>query len=161
MQHLITKTTWLCNSLTSRLSFTGNGEEELVLYPSDYLDAVCSSDGNPALSLNVEDDPALDDDSWSKETLSFQHQSILLPKDLTIPLDFELRESEVPGRGLGIWSCRRINIGECFGPYTGEHRPVLQNPTQDFEVGIYQILQEYTWPGLSKFLNFLNDWFAK
>uniref|UniRef100_A0A674NSE8 MDS1 and EVI1 complex locus n=2 Tax=Takifugu rubripes TaxID=31033 RepID=A0A674NSE8_TAKRU len=36
--------------------------------------------------------------------------------------------SGVPGRRLGIWSCRRINIGECFGPYQGErwtHGPVL------------------------------------
>lgn len=111
-----------------------------MLYPSDYLDAVCSSDGDPALSLNMADDPAFADGSSSKETLSFQHESTLLPKeDLTGPLDFELRQSGVPGRGLGIWSCRRVNIGECFGPYTGAHRPVLQNPTQDFEVGTYQM----------------------
>ncbi|XP_056905963.1 histone-lysine N-methyltransferase MECOM isoform X6 [Takifugu flavidus] len=111
-----------------------NGEEELLLYPADYLDAVCSSGGDAALSLNTPDDPTLDDDSSSKESLSFQHQSLLLPKDLTIPLDFELRESGVPGRRLGIWSCRRINIGECFGPYQGERWTVRQSPTRDFEV---------------------------
>lgn len=111
-----------------------------MLYPSDYLDAVCSSDGDPALSLNVADGPTFDDGSWSKETLSFQHRSILLPKeDLTTPLDFELRQSGVPGRGLGIWSCRTVNIGERFGPFTWAHRPVLQNPTKDFEVGIYEM----------------------
>ncbi|CAF89810.1 unnamed protein product, partial [Tetraodon nigroviridis] len=80
-------------------------------------------------------DPVFEDGSSSKETLSFQHQSIFLTReDLTIPLDFELRQSGVPGRGLGIWSCRTVNIGECFGPYTRAHRPVLQNPIQDFEV---------------------------
>lgn len=128
----------LSNSLTSRLSFPGNGEEELLLYPVDYLDAVCSPGGDAALSLNTTDDPTLDDDSSSKESLSFQHKSLLLPKDLTIPLNFELRESGVPGRGLGIWSCRRINIGECFGPYKGERWTVRQSPTQDFEVGTQQ-----------------------
>lgn len=128
----------LSNSLTSRLSFPGNGEEELLLYPADYLDAVCSSGADAAPSLNTTDDPMLDDDSSSKESLSFQHKSLLLPKDLTIPLDFELRESGVPGRRLGIWSCRRINIGECFGPYKGERWTVRQSPTQDFEVGTQQ-----------------------
>lgn len=112
-----------------------------MLYPSDYLDAVCTTDGDHELSLNGGDNPALDDGSSSKETLSLQHQSILLLKeDLTIPLDFELRQSGVPGRGLGIFSCRTVNVGECFGPYTGAHGPVLQNPTQDFEVGTYQIV---------------------
>ena len=122
------------------MSFTGNEEEELVLYPSDYSDAVCSSDGDPALSLNVADDPAFDDGSSSKDTKSFQDQSILLPKeDLAISLDFELRQSGVPGRGLGLWSCRTINVGEFLGPYTRAHMPVVQNPTQDFEVGTCQM----------------------
>lgn len=131
----------MASSLTSRLSFTGNEEEELVLYPSDYSDAVCSSDGDPSFSLNAADDPVFDDGSSSKETLSFQRQSILRPKeDLTIPLDFELRQSGVPGRGLGIWSCRIVSIGECFGPYTRPQRPLLQNHTQDFEVGTNQMV---------------------
>lgn len=105
-----------------------------MLYPSGYLDAVCSSAGGPAPSLA--DDPAFDDDSSSKESLSFPHQSGLLPiRDQTIPLDFELRESRVPRGRLGIWSCRRINVGECFGPCKGEHWTALQNPSQDFEVG--------------------------
>lgn len=141
----------LSNSLTSRLSFPGNGEEELLLYPADYLEAVCSSGGEAALSLNTADDPTLDDDdSSSKESLSFQHQSLLLPKDLTIPLDLELRESGAPGRRLGIWSCRRINIGECFGPYKGARWTVRQSPTRDLEVGTQQT-------GSFK----VSDWFAE
>lgn len=105
-----------------------------MLYPSGYLDAVCSSAGGPAPPLA--DDPAFDDDSSSKESLSSPRRSGPLPtRDQTVPLDFELRESGVPGRRLGIWSCRRINVGECFGPCKGEHRTALQHPSQDFQVG--------------------------
>lgn len=104
---------------------------------------MCGSDGDPAPSSALAEDPASpllsDDDSSPQDTLSFQHQSIFLPQeDLTVPLDFELRESAVPGGGLGIWSRRRVNVGERFGPYEGEQRPSLRDPTQGWEVGTYQ-----------------------
>ncbi|XP_044058351.1 histone-lysine N-methyltransferase MECOM isoform X2 [Siniperca chuatsi] len=118
---------------------TSDGDDEFALYPSDILDDVCGSDGDPAPSSALAEDPVSpplsDDEASPQDHLSFQHQSIFLPQeDLTIPLDFELRESAVPGGGLGIWSHRRVNVGERFGPYEGEHRPCLQDPTQGWEI---------------------------
>lgn len=112
-----------------------------MLYPSDCLDAACGSDpgGDPALSGDVADEPAFDDGSSSEDALSVRPQSVLLPRDLTLPLDFELRESGVPGGGLGIWSCRRINVGEILGPQAGGRGPAPHNHTEDFKVGTTQM----------------------
>uniref|UniRef100_A0A669BEW8 MDS1 and EVI1 complex locus n=1 Tax=Oreochromis niloticus TaxID=8128 RepID=A0A669BEW8_ORENI len=111
----------------------------IPLYPSDILDDVCGSDGDPTPSSALPEDPASpslsDDESSPQDHLSFQHQSIFFPQeDLSIPFDFELRESTVPSGGLGIWSRRKVNVGERFGPYEGEHRPCLQDPTQGWEI---------------------------
>uniref|UniRef100_A0A8D0AE51 Uncharacterized protein n=1 Tax=Sander lucioperca TaxID=283035 RepID=A0A8D0AE51_SANLU len=90
---------------------------------------------NPSMLPSDPVSPLLsDDDSSPQDPLSFQHPSIFLPhEDVAIPLDFELRESAVPGGGFGIWSRRRVNVGERFGPYEGEHMPCLQDPTQGWE----------------------------
>uniref|UniRef100_I3JDT7 MDS1 and EVI1 complex locus n=2 Tax=Oreochromis niloticus TaxID=8128 RepID=I3JDT7_ORENI len=121
------------------LSLAGDGDDEIPLYPSDILDDVCGSDGDPTPSSALPEDPASpslsDDESSPQDHLSFQHQSIFFPQeDLSIPFDFELRESTVPSGGLGIWSRRKVNVGERFGPYEGEHRPCLQDPTQGWEI---------------------------
>ncbi|CAI5694230.1 unnamed protein product [Oreochromis niloticus] len=118
---------------------TSDGDDEIPLYPSDILDDVCGSDGDPTPSSALPEDPASpslsDDESSPQDHLSFQHQSIFFPQeDLSIPFDFELRESTVPSGGLGIWSRRKVNVGERFGPYEGEHRPCLQDPTQGWEI---------------------------
>ncbi|KAG7267561.1 hypothetical protein CRUP_006467 [Coryphaenoides rupestris] len=44
-------------------------------------------------------------------------------EDLHVPPDFELRESSVPGAGLGVWSVVRLENGERFGPYKHVPRP--------------------------------------
>uniref|UniRef100_A0A8C2ZKI5 MDS1 and EVI1 complex locus protein MDS1 n=1 Tax=Cyclopterus lumpus TaxID=8103 RepID=A0A8C2ZKI5_CYCLU len=111
-----------------------------ALYPSDILDDVCGSDGDPTPSSALAEYPASpllsEDEASPQHPLSFQHPSIFLPQeDLAIPLDFELRGSAVPGGGLGIWSHRRVNVGERFGPYEGEHMPRLRDPAQGWEVG--------------------------
>lgn len=130
---------------TLSVSPPGDGDDEFALYPSDILDDVCGSDGDPVVSSALAEDPASpplsDDEASPQDQLSFQHQGFFLPQEdeLTIPLDFELRESAVPGGGLGIWSRRRVNVGERFGPYEGEHRPCLRDPTQGWEVGIEQM----------------------
>uniref|UniRef100_A0A3P8UQK5 MDS1 and EVI1 complex locus n=1 Tax=Cynoglossus semilaevis TaxID=244447 RepID=A0A3P8UQK5_CYNSE len=71
-----------------------------------------------------------DDEASSQDALSFQHPNIYL----NIPTDFELRESLVPGRGLGIWSRRKIKVGERYGPYVGEQRSFLEDPSQGWEI---------------------------
>lgn len=122
------------------VSSTDDGDDEFALYPSDILDDVCGSDGDPTLSSALAEDPSSpplsDDEASPQEPLPFQHSNMFLSQeDLTIPLDFELRESTVAGGGQGIWSCRKVNVGERFGPYVGEHRPCLRDPTQGWEVG--------------------------
>ncbi|XP_068565015.1 histone-lysine N-methyltransferase MECOM isoform X12 [Cebidichthys violaceus] len=119
---------------------TSDGDDEFALYPADILDDVCGSDGDPTTSSALAEYPASpllsEDEASPQHPLSFQHPSIFLPQeeDLTIPLDFELRESAVPGGGLGIWSRRRVNVGDRFGPYEGEHMPFLRDPTQGWEI---------------------------
>uniref|UniRef100_A0A669C2G0 MDS1 and EVI1 complex locus n=1 Tax=Oreochromis niloticus TaxID=8128 RepID=A0A669C2G0_ORENI len=125
--------------MTEACKISGDGDDEIPLYPSDILDDVCGSDGDPTPSSALPEDPASpslsDDESSPQDHLSFQHQSIFFPQeDLSIPFDFELRESTVPSGGLGIWSRRKVNVGERFGPYEGEHRPCLQDPTQGWEI---------------------------
>uniref|UniRef100_A0A3Q3J190 Uncharacterized protein n=1 Tax=Monopterus albus TaxID=43700 RepID=A0A3Q3J190_MONAL len=116
----------------------GDGDDEFTLYPSDNIDDACGSDGDPSSAL-AEDpaSPSLSNDKASPlDLLSLQHPTIFLPQEgLPIPLDFELRESAVAGGGLGIWSCRKVNIGERFGPYEGEHRACLRDTTQGWKVG--------------------------
>ncbi|XP_065816128.1 histone-lysine N-methyltransferase MECOM [Labrus bergylta] len=118
---------------------TNDGDDDFSLYPCHILNDVCGSDGDPAPSSALAEDPSSpllsDDEASPQDSLSFQHPSIFLPQeDLSIPLDFELRESEVAGGGLGIWSNRRVNVGERFGPYEGEQLPFLRDPTQGWEI---------------------------
>nr|XP_020455990.1 MDS1 and EVI1 complex locus protein EVI1 isoform X3 [Monopterus albus] len=116
---------------------TSDGDDEFTLYPSDNIDDACGSDGDPSSAL-AEDpaSPSLSNDKASPlDLLSLQHPTIFLPQEgLPIPLDFELRESAVAGGGLGIWSCRKVNIGERFGPYEGEHRACLRDTTQGWKI---------------------------
>ncbi|XP_041731865.2 histone-lysine N-methyltransferase MECOM-like isoform X9 [Coregonus clupeaformis] len=120
---------------------TSNGED-FALYPSDVLDDVCVSDGDPAAPPSpppAEDPPSpgfsADDDSPLEPSLF--HSALYMPQDeLPVPPDFQLRQSGVPGGGggLGIWARRTVDVGERFGPYVGEQRACLRDPTQGWEI---------------------------
>ncbi|XP_037324139.2 histone-lysine N-methyltransferase MECOM isoform X3 [Pungitius pungitius] len=120
---------------------TSDCDDDFALYPPDILDDVCGgSDVDPAppsaLAEYPTSPPLSEDEASPRHPLSFHHPGIFSPQEeLTVPLDFELRESSVAGGGgPGIWSRRRVNVGERFGPYEGEHMPCLRDPTRGWEI---------------------------
>ncbi|KAJ3590493.1 hypothetical protein NHX12_008444, partial [Muraenolepis orangiensis] len=97
---------------------------DFTLYPSDVLEEMCASDGDPlpASSFLADEPPSPlasgDDASAPEERPSSYH--------------FELRASGIPGAGLGIWSAVRLEDGERFGPYRGKHaKPRPRDRTHD------------------------------
>ncbi|KAF6110853.1 PR/SET domain 16 [Phyllostomus discolor] len=63
---------------------------------------------------------------------------VYIPEDIPVPPGFELRESSVPGAGLGIWAKKRMEVGERFGPYMGAPRATLK----EADFGWEQMLTE-------------------
>ncbi|ELK10604.1 PR domain zinc finger protein 16 [Pteropus alecto] len=61
---------------------------------------------------------------------------VYIPEDIPIPPDFELRESSIPGAGLGVWAKRRMEPGERFGPYMVAPRATLKEADFGWEVSI-------------------------
>ena len=59
---------------------------------------------------------------------------VYIPEDIRIPPGFELRESSIPGAGLGIWAKKKMEVGERFGPYMVAPRATLNEADFGWEV---------------------------
>lgn len=121
------------------LSSTGD-EGDFPLFPSNVLEeAERVSDGDPfpliTSNNSVHSSSVLCERSSPVDSSCFKtsfHTPVYLDDEedaLSPPSDFELRESGISAGGLGVWSKRRLEVGEEFGPFEGSLRQ------QGWEVG--------------------------
>lgn len=78
--------------------------------------------------------PLPDDEGPTPKEGSPYEVPVYIPDDIPIPSELELRESSVPGAGLGIWAKAKIGLGERFGPYGGMQSAAIKEATFGWEV---------------------------
>ncbi|KAG1951935.1 MDS1 and EVI1 complex locus protein EVI1 [Pimephales promelas] len=119
---------------------TGDGED-FSLFASDDLEELGVSDADPLPLATASDlpSPGLSGDASSPVAPSPFHQSFHTSMYLagdgveSVPPDFEVRESAVTRGNLGVWSRRRLEVGERLGPYEGTSRHSPETSTQAWE----------------------------
>uniref|UniRef100_A0AAR2JMK0 C2H2-type domain-containing protein n=1 Tax=Pygocentrus nattereri TaxID=42514 RepID=A0AAR2JMK0_PYGNA len=116
------------------------------LFPSAVLEEVGGvSDGDPIPLVTADDIPPnlLHEGDAAEEPSTFNtsfHAPLYLGREAveaSVPPDFELRESGISPGNLGVWSKRRLEVGEQFGPFEGTTSPGDPKRLHGWEVGQY------------------------
>ncbi|CAH1775144.1 unnamed protein product [Owenia fusiformis] len=83
------------------------------------------------------------------KTITTEHPPVYIPEDIPIPDQFELRESTVIF-SLGVWTKFPISAGQKFGPFQGQFKAKVDDPSAAWECG-------YQWHLVSVLVSKDND----
>ncbi|XP_049323343.1 MDS1 and EVI1 complex locus protein EVI1-A isoform X7 [Astyanax mexicanus] len=110
----------------SRARKLATGDEgDFPLFPSDVLEELGGvSDGDPIPLVTGNNLPSPNrltegDSPAEPSNFSTSFHTPVWKEEPSAPPDFELRESGVSPGNMGVWSRRRLEVGEKFGPYEG------------------------------------------
>ncbi|XP_046727200.1 histone-lysine N-methyltransferase PRDM16 isoform X3 [Silurus meridionalis] len=121
---------------------------KLAKNDSEAVDSMYVTELNPAAGESAEEEtedsvmspiamgpasPQPNNEDFTPKEGSPYEVPVYIPDDIPIPANLELRESSVPGAGLGIWAKTRIGMGERFGPFHGLHSTTVKETTYGWE----------------------------